>query len=238
MGRSGEKVVLVLALLAPLVLTFVVMPRFFSSFFGSGDRQEAPPEVQGVIVQPAATPAARTTVAPPAGTPAPTWTAVPRATPPTPTAPPKPAAAATLPPPPRVPATATPLPASAANAPAPSAPQAARPANGTGPDHAVVRFYEQVQRGDWGGAEALWSSRMRSAYPPQENIVQRFADTERLIVEELSLLSVDEANGRATVAVGLFETLNSGGTRRFGGTWQLVRQGDTWLLDQPNLAPQ
>ena len=77
---------------------------------------------------------------------------------------------------------------------------------------------------------------MRAAYPPGENINGRFARTDRMLVQRADVISVDQASGRATVAIDLQEVLDSGVTRHWSGTWGLVRGTSGWLLDQPNLG--
>ena len=103
------------------------------------------------------------------------------------------------------------------------------------PDAAVAAFYARVVRHDVGGATALWTARMQANYPPAENIGQRFADTTAIQLLRNETTSEDSATGRATVAVDLLET-TSLGTRRYAGTWQLVRGSDGWLLDRPALV--
>ncbi|MDQ3811929.1 MAG: hypothetical protein M3336_16730, partial [Chloroflexota bacterium] len=83
-------------------------------------------------------------------------------------------------------------------------------------------------------AASLWSPRMRSAFPPQENIAQRFAQTRALTVQRVEILAEDQAAGQATVSVDLVEEVPAG-RRHFVGNWHLVRAGDGWLLDQPDL---
>jgi serine/threonine-protein kinase len=157
------------------------------------------------------------------------------ATAPVPDGPPAPTAAAptvapapTAPPAPVVP-TLVPAPTAA-----PTAAPAAAPASS--PEQAVQAFYGHAAGGRFDGAAGLWSQRMLVAYPPGENITQRFGETRELTVQRAEIVSVDEAAGRATVAVDLLEVVGSPPqTRRYVGTWQLVRGPGGWLLDQPNL---
>jgi hypothetical protein len=65
--------------------------------------------------------------------------------------------------------------------------------------------------------------------------VDRFAQTDTLVVEDARLLEVDERAGRARVTVVVLETFRVSGTRRYRGSWDAVRPLDTWLLDQPDL---
>ena len=76
---------------------------------------------------------------------------------------------------------------------------------------------------------------MQANFPPAQFIDGRFADTAALQLLGNATTSEDPVTGRATVAVDLLET-TSGGSRRWAGTWQLVRGNDGWLLDRPSLA--
>ena len=100
---------------------------------------------------------------------------------------------------------------------------------------AVRTFYELVQRKEFQAAERLWTQHMVGVFPPSENIVQRFSQTHELRVEDAQLRAQDNAAGRATVQVAILETLEPTGTRRYVGTWDLVRANGNWQLDQPDL---
>ncbi|MDQ3811848.1 MAG: hypothetical protein M3336_16320, partial [Chloroflexota bacterium] len=84
-------------------------------------------------------------------------------------------------------------------------------------------------------AEQLWSQHMRGSFPPSENIVERFTRTQALDVLDAQVILLDEVGKRATVSVVLLENVEPSGTRRYRGTWELVRIGEVWLLDQPDL---
>ncbi len=134
------------------------------------------------------------------------------------------AAAATATPPVQVPS-ATPAPTTAQ----------AEPAS---PDDAVRSFYALLEQGNFDDATGLWTAHMRGAYPPAENVYGRFARTQALTVRRADVVALDAAAGRATVAVDLTEVVGPpAATRRYVGTWQVVRGPSGWLLDQPNLQP-
>lgn len=76
---------------------------------------------------------------------------------------------------------------------------------------------------------------MKVNYPPAEFINGRFAETSAMQLLRNETTAEDLLTGRATVAIDLVETTSSG-TRRWAGTWQLVRAGDGWLLDRPALS--
>jgi hypothetical protein len=115
-------------------------------------------------------------------------------------------------------------------------PEATRVSQGaqadTGPTSAVATFYELVQRHEFDTAAQLWTPRLRAEFPPAENIDQRFAQTQQVTVHRVELVS---AHGEeALVGIDLDER-NSAGERHYVGTWSVVRSGDAWLLDQPDL---
>src|SRR5439155_915821 len=80
----------------------------------------------------------------------------------------------------------------------PSLPVAKQPAADT-PVEAVRTFYQLVEHKQFQTAEQLWTQHMLGVFPPSENIIQRFAQTQQLTVEDAQLLALDEAAGRATV---------------------------------------
>ncbi len=106
------------------------------------------------------------------------------------------------------------------------------------PAQAVRTFYQYVNARQFAEAAALWSPRMRGAYPPAQNIDSRFAQTQTLTLSRADVVQVDAASGRATVAVRLSEVVGpAGSTREYAGNWNLVRGSSGWLLDDPNLQP-
>ncbi|HET7769256.1 MAG TPA: protein kinase [Chloroflexota bacterium] len=104
------------------------------------------------------------------------------------------------------------------------------------PAEAVGAFYAAVAGGRFGDAAAFWSPRMRAEYPPPQFIDQRFAQTHSLSLNAARV--VEQTASRAVVAVDLSESIgNPAETRRWVGTWTLVRSGSGWLLDSPSLSP-
>lgn len=132
----------------------------------------------------------------------------------------------------------TPLPATPQPTAAPTSPPppTASPAQVASTDlsapEAVTRFYSFVTNGRFDAAYALWSDRMKATYPRQENLDRRFDDTAAIRIHGLEMVSQD--GGRAVVAIDFTETYEGGATRRFRGSWELVRAGDRWLLDAPH----
>src|SRR5438876_695043 len=72
-------------------------------------------------------------------------------------------------------------------------------------------------------ALTFWSARMQAAYPPAQNLYNRFARTASVELRRNALVGQDDAAGTAEVSVDVAETLNSGGGRHYVGTWSLVR---------------
>ncbi len=104
------------------------------------------------------------------------------------------------------------------------------------PIQAVVSFYTLAAEHKFDLAAQLWSGRMQANYPPDTNINGRFAATRYISVDSARVVSMDQSAGTATVAVDVTETSSDPPpTRRYTGTWSLVRGPSGWLLDQPNL---
>lgn len=149
-------------------------------------------------------------------------------------------------------AAASPRPSSTAPAPGAATPAAAAPATPAAlnpteapiptmgpvgaatPDGAVADFYGLVQQHQFDAAVRLWSSRMQAAYPPGENVYQRFADTTSLTLVRNQVSQPGDST--AVVSIDLVE-VRAGRTYRWTGSWYLVRSSSTWLLDQPALRP-
>ena len=160
-----------------------------------------------------------------------------------------PAPVATLPPTPTSAATASPTPVAtpvATTAPPTPAPTRAAAAVAAGlgaavttargdPRATVALFYALVSQHRYDEAAALWSARMRAAYPPATNISGRFDRTVAISLQS-STLTFETAYA-ATVSVAIVETLADGTVRRWAGQWYLVRSGDGWLMDAPSLGP-
>lgn len=143
--------------------------------------------------------------------------------------------APTPPPQPTVAPTALPAPTATPPPPEPTATLVPAP-NADTPADAVRTFYGLVARREYAGAAQLWSGRMQGAFPPGPNINDRFAQTQELRLQRADVVALNQAAGRATVEVELVEVIgNPPVTRRYAGTWQLVRGARGWLLDQPSL---
>ena len=157
--------------------------------------------------------------------------------PPAATAPPVTAAPKPSPQPTAAPATATPGPATPTT-PIVTAPPLI-PARTSAPaaDEAaatVVRFYQLVTAERFDEAAALWSARMRAAYPPATNIYGRFSSTRSIAVTGWSVASASATT--AAINVNIVEVMDDGSTRRWVGQWSVVHSGGAWLMDQPALA--
>jgi hypothetical protein len=130
-------------------------------------------------------------------------------------------------------AVATPDP-TATPTPAPATPAPVDQVAAGSPDAAVSRFYQLVAQHQFDAAVQLWTARMQAAYPPGENVYQRFADTTSMTVVSDQVTA--PADSSALVSVTVVE-VRSGQTTRWVGTWFVVRGSSGWLLDQPALRP-
>ena len=131
----------------------------------------------------------------------------------------------------------TPAPSVAAPAPqptpAPTAPPVTTPAPVAvaGPDDTVAAFYGHVVAERFDDAYALWSDRMKAAYPRAENLDGRFDSTESITFDALYVASQSASD--ATVQANFTERYEGGSSRQFIGYWRLVRVDGRWLLDEP-----
>lgn len=108
------------------------------------------------------------------------------------------------------------------------------PVRADDPATTVASFYTLIAQHDYGAAAQLWSPHMQSAFPPAENINQRFGQTQTLALERAEVISQDPVKGTAAVGVDVLESTQAG-ARRWVGTWYLIRGPSGWLLDQPQL---
>ena len=104
---------------------------------------------------------------------------------------------------------------------------------GGDPAGTVVVWYGLIERRDFDAAAAMWSQAMRSRYPPDSNIYRRFSNTEDITVRRAQL--VDRRASWARVAVDIVERQTSR-TYRWVGSWELIRSGNRWLLNDPDLG--
>jgi hypothetical protein len=127
--------------------------------------------------------------------------------------------------------TATPAPTST---PVPADQPSVRSTHGaTDPVATVEQFYTDVAYHNFEAARSLWSSDLLQSCPSATCINQRFANTTYIRINGISLQS--QSSATATVNVDLTETLASGTTNRYTGTWHLVTGSGGWLLDSPSL---
>ena len=172
--------------------------------------QAAPSATSG----PSSTPTSRG-AAPATPTPTPGATATPA---PAPTAAPPSAPPSVGPPPATVPSTPVPTAAVVAVVGAPEA--------------AVATFYRHVVAGEFDAAYAVWSERMKSTYPRDGNLDERFDQTADITFSEL--FTAERTDTTAVVQANFTETYDSGGSRNFIGYWRLVLVDGRWLLDEPH----
>ena len=125
-------------------------------------------------------------------------------------------------------------PPAATATPTPPAQPPQPPWGARGPDDTVVLWYSLVEDDAFDAAYALWSPRMKANYPRQPNLDERWDDTAEVNIEYVAVTSLNEAAGRATVQVQFTDVYESGSSRRFVGSWELVLSPNGWLLDQPH----
>jgi len=129
-------------------------------------------------------------------------------------------------------AVATPVPATPAPAPVTPAPTPVMVAMAVTPDQTVATWYSYVVNGEFDAAYALWSDRMKANFARAGNLDNRWGDTADVAILQLYVTS--QMPNHANVFIDFIETKDNGSSRRFIGSWDLVRSGDSWLLDQPH----
>jgi hypothetical protein len=220
--RRRGRVLLLIAGVAALTLVTIMMTQWLDPQ-PTGDEADPPAAIVvgtpgGGIVEtpvssPAATPTATPSVEPTPMTLAPAPAMTPTPAPPQPT--PAPRSQAPV---------ATPQPATPTSTPVVVAI--------VGPDDTVALFYRRVTDGIFDAAYELWSDRMKAAYPRQENLDERFWQTEDIRFE--ALFVAERSATTALVQANFTEFYDTGDSRQFVGYWELVLVGDQWRLDAPH----
>ena len=100
------------------------------------------------------------------------------------------------------------------------------------PEAAVAAFYRDAVAGDFDAAYALWDERMRSTYPREANLDERFDQTADITFS--ALYTAERSDTTAVVQANFTETYDSGSSRDFIGYWRLVLVDGRWLLDEPH----
>ena len=234
-GERDRRWAWVLVPIAGLLLLALV---FSGQWLDGGAGADAPPpsievgEVGGAIFSPGQTPRDPTSAPVPTTQPTPVPTPVPTTAPTT-----VPTPAATTAP------VATPLP-TVAPTPAPTTPPPATPEPQRTPvptvvvvavlepEDIVAAFYGHVVDEEFDEAYALWSDRMKSEFPREENLDGRFDVTASITFTQLR--TVASGGSRALVQADFVEEYESGATREFIGYWEVVQVDGRWLLDQPH----
>jgi hypothetical protein len=171
-----------------------------------------------------------TPTATPSPTPEPTPTPTPEPTPePTPVPTPEPTPVPTPDPTPVPTPRPTPVPTPAP----PRATEPPPPATAANPARTTASFYSLVAQHRFDEAEQLWTERLRNECPPSSCLDGRFAETTG--IELIRNETVAQDGDSAVVAVELIE-YRTDGNRRYVGSWDLVRSGSGWLLNDPDLV--
>ena len=229
--QSKRREITLLALrvaLAAALLAFVG----FSLVTAALPRPVAPTRTPGIVVgiPGGAVVEPSRTASPAALTPRPSSTPPAATLPPTPVPPtPAPTAVAQPSTPPAQPPTPAPTPVitPATPVPTPIVVAAIDP-----PEAAVAAFYHDAVVGDFDAAYALWDDRMRSTYPREANLDERFDQTADITFS--ALYTVERSDTTAVVQANFTETYDSGSSRVFIGYWRLVLVDGRWLLDEPH----
>ncbi len=104
------------------------------------------------------------------------------------------------------------------------------------PAETVVEFYYLLQRSDFENITPLLSGHMRDTVPWDPKLLRERTPPGELRVERAEVVEVDPSYREATVAVEVVETGKAEShTKRYVGTWQVVRGPVGWQLDQPDL---
>jgi serine/threonine-protein kinase len=105
------------------------------------------------------------------------------------------------------------------------------------PDETVVAWYELVQAHRFDEAAELWSPRLRELMTPERAINRRFARTNRIDVNRIRTIGLDNGGGTATVYVEITEYRDVGRSPlHYSGSWGLIRIDGSWYLDDPNFG--
>jgi hypothetical protein len=228
--RGAEKIVLLTAVAIPIVVATLGWPMFVNWIVGPPPAPATPPAERVATATPApvtsaAQPTARSTSA---AQPTARSTAAAR-----PTVQPTAAVASSAPE--IEPTAATAGAVRQVQPPGAAAGAAAATPPASDPGAAVSSFYALVSSHQFDSAAQLWSPRMRAAFPPDTNLIERFSQTQNIRLQRADVVSQDQST--ATVAVDLVESNRSAGERHFVGNWYLVRGANGWVLDQPQLYP-
>lgn len=107
----------------------------------------------------------------------------------------------------------------------------------TDPVQTVRSFYLVLSQREYDRLPPLLSGKLRDTVPWQPAVLRERTPSGELTVQRADLVSQDDNDRLATVAVQVREIIwppsNMG--RTYVGTWQLVRGPTGWLLDQSDL---
>jgi hypothetical protein len=103
------------------------------------------------------------------------------------------------------------------------------------PEGAVRAFYYLLGHRDFQAMVWLFSARMHDTMPSDPGLFSDRTPPGQLMIQQLTLVSVDGARNNATVSVDVLEQLSPADTKRYVGTWKVVRGPTGWLLDEPDI---
>jgi hypothetical protein len=105
------------------------------------------------------------------------------------------------------------------------------------PTDRVLQFYQWLQQGDFDAITLILSPRMRAEVPWDPRLLRQRLPAGQMTVLKAELVPTVLAARQATVAVEVLEQVPPPltTTRKYVGTWDLVRGPSGWLLDHPDI---
>jgi hypothetical protein len=103
------------------------------------------------------------------------------------------------------------------------------------PEGAVRSFYYLLGQRDFQSVAWLFTAHMRDAMPTDPGLLRDRTPPGQLLIQQLTVLSVDRAGNSATVGIDVVEQLSPTDAKRYVGNWRLVRGPAGWLLDEPDI---
>lgn len=105
----------------------------------------------------------------------------------------------------------------------------------TYPEEATLAFYLLLDKRSYSDAYRLLSQSYKATVS-LEKFVSSFANTEKIAVEELEVSGEEPSAARVAVKLAAFERQDGKKIlQRYGGTWQLVKEGGDWKLNQSDI---
>ncbi len=105
----------------------------------------------------------------------------------------------------------------------------------TYPEEATLAFYLLLDKRSYADAYRLLSQGYKATVP-LDKFASGFANTEKIAVEELKVSGEEPSTARVAVKLAAFERQDGKKIlQRYGGTWQVVKEGGDWKLNQSDI---